>query len=113
MTENVETMEDKAPDTEGPELPPETERTIQLEDIKSPNDLRKLMDMASQGLLQNAHKKMQSTGYHEAVQLELTLHKGDMHQFALHRLVDFMEKQETRIGVLEGILGSLIKKDAN
>lgn len=90
---------------EAPEqaVPPqeETARQVQPDDIKTPDDLRQLLVTSEKGLLEFAQKKMQSTGYQEAVRVELTLHKGDMHQFALHRLVDLLEKQSARIDMLE------------
>jgi hypothetical protein len=100
------TDETQTPEQETPQV--ETDRSIKPEDIKSPSDLRALMEMAAVGLTQNAQKKMQATGFHEAVQTELALHRGDMHQFALHRLVDLMERQDDRIAMLERLLSGAV-----
>lgn len=82
--------------------------SIKPEDIKSYADMRGVLVQAEQGLLSWAQRKIQETNYVQAVQTELAMHKGDAHGFVLHRLIDFAEKQEARITVLEDLLAKAI-----
>lgn len=91
------------------EAPQEAQDTsIKPEDVKSYGDMRNVLTQAEQGLIAWAQRRIQETKYVQAVQTELSMHKGDAHSFVIHRLIDFAEKQEARIAALEDLLAKAI-----
>lgn len=76
------------------------QKTVTLDDIKTFAQLRDVVVQGEQQRMNWAQQRVNETGYPQAVQTELALHRGDIHSFALQGLFDLLIQQEAQITAL-------------
>lgn len=73
-------------------------------EIKTPDDLRKFLQDTENALTVWANKKIEATGYVDAVIRELHTHQISFHFWSMGRFVEIIEAMGARITELENKL---------